>query len=185
MIASNFRRYPEAMALQRPLPFPHRLTWHTPRPGPRLLRTLRAARSHAFELAGRIHYPTKRTIPQWWRDAKRRARRLADKIKDACMVLVAEIRLAITTADTELIGFNYEQDLATQQATQAHQRRTELRRLKAQKFRPAQRVKSFLGKYGTIQSIEHNGRLRILWNDGTMNTKDPRNVEDAPIDPRN
>jgi hypothetical protein len=114
MIAANYRKHPEALALQLPLPWGHRLTWHTERPGSRLLRTLRAARSHAFQLAGRIAYPIKQAIPQWWKDQKKRARSLANAIKSACLVLIAEIRIAINTAETELLGFNYENNLAHQ-----------------------------------------------------------------------
>lgn len=82
MIAANFRRYPEALALQMPLPFGHLLRWALPRPGSRILRAIRAARAAAFKAAGRVRYPVKAVTPQWWIDAKRRARALATALRD-------------------------------------------------------------------------------------------------------
>lgn len=116
MIASNYRKHPAALALQLPLPLPRRLVWALPRPGARVLRAIRVARGRAFEAAGRIRYPVKPATPQWWKDAKRRARQLAAQVRDACMNLVAEVRVAVTTADTELIGFSYETEIAHAQA---------------------------------------------------------------------
>lgn len=82
MIANNFRRYPDAMARQLVLPFGHKLVWALPRPGSRVLRAIRAARAAAFKAAGRVRYPVKPVTPQWWIDAKRRARKLADAVRD-------------------------------------------------------------------------------------------------------
>lgn len=82
MIAKNYRRYPEALALQMPLPFGHLLRWALPRPGSRILRAIRAARAAAFKAAGRVRYPVKPVTPQWWIDAKRRARALATALRD-------------------------------------------------------------------------------------------------------
>lgn len=134
MIASNYRKHPAALALQLPLPFPRRLVWALPRPGARILRAIRVARGRAFEAAGRIRYPQKPAIPQWWKDAKRRARQLADQVRDACMNLVAEVRVAVTTADTELIGFNYEAEIAK---AEAHGNRYRVNTLKRQAARLA------------------------------------------------
>lgn len=111
MIAANYRKHPDAAALQLPLPFPHRLVWALPRPGARILRAIRVARGKAFAAAGRIAYPIKLATPQWWKDAKRKARDLANQVRDACMVLIAEVRVAVTTADTALIGFSYEREI--------------------------------------------------------------------------
>lgn len=83
MIASNYRRFPEAIALQLPLPFGHVLRWALPRPGSRVLRAIRAARGAAFKLAGRVAYPVRPTTPQWVRDAKRKARALAKLVAKA------------------------------------------------------------------------------------------------------
>lgn len=107
MIARNFIKYPQALALQFPLPWGTALTWHTERPGSRLLRKIRAARHKAFLAAGRIKQPTKTKTPAWWKQWKHKARSLAAKVRNACQVLWAEVRVAVTTADTTLIGFNY------------------------------------------------------------------------------
>jgi hypothetical protein len=117
MIASNYRKHPEALALQLPLPFPHRLVWALPRPGARILRAIRVARAKAFDAAGRIAYPVVRAVPAWWTTAKKQARQLARQVKAACLALWAEVRVALATADTELIGFNYEDELARLEAT--------------------------------------------------------------------
>jgi hypothetical protein len=110
MIASNFRKHADAMALQLPLPFGTALIWHTARPGSRVLRAIRAARSHAFKIAGRIRPVVKESTPQWFKDAKARARSLAAVVRDACLVLWAEVRVADTTPP-RLVAFNYERDL--------------------------------------------------------------------------
>lgn len=83
MIAANYRRHPDALALQLPLPFGRALIWALPRPGSRVLRAIRAARAAAFKQAGRVRYPVKASTPQWWIDAKRSARALAATIKKA------------------------------------------------------------------------------------------------------
>ena len=117
-IAKNFLKFPQAMALQRPLPLknakPLPILLPEAQPEPprpkkyqgRGFRTLlsraakvaarRAARIIAqrntrtlgamlfaakLERAGAI----KKAVPQWWKDAKRRAQALAKKIKDSCM----------------------------------------------------------------------------------------------------
>lgn len=83
MIASNYRRYPEAAALQLPLPFGNMLKWALPRPGSRVLRAIRAARAATFNAAGRIKYPESKPTPQWFRDEKKAAQSLAATIKKA------------------------------------------------------------------------------------------------------
>lgn len=90
MIAANFRKFPQALALQMPLQFPHRLTWQTTRPGNRTLRTIRAARAKAFALAGRIAYPIKQTTPEWFRQAAARAKELAASVRARCQRLFAD-----------------------------------------------------------------------------------------------
>lgn len=145
MIASNYRKHPAALALQLPLPFPRRLVWALPRPDARILRAIRVARGRAFEAAGRIRYPQKPATPQWWKDAKRRARQLADQVRNACMNLVAEVRVAVTTADTELLGFNYENEIAKAKAQNNRYRVNALKRA-AERQRVAKIVKD-----GTIQ----------------------------------
>lgn len=83
MIASNYRRYPEAAALQLPLPFGHTLKWALPRPSSRVLRAIRAARAATFKAEGRIKYPESKPTPQWYKDAKKAAQSLAATIKKA------------------------------------------------------------------------------------------------------
>lgn len=83
MIAKNFTIYPQALALQMPLPFGHTLKWNTTRPTTRLERSFRAARSAAFRLIGRTLPIVKPTTPQWFRDAKKAAQSLAATIKNA------------------------------------------------------------------------------------------------------
>ena len=87
MIASNYRKFPEALALQLVLPWGHRLVWALPRPTTRVLRAIRAARGRAFTAAGRIAYPTKRVIPAWVREAGKRARALAKIVREAQKLL--------------------------------------------------------------------------------------------------
>jgi ribosomal protein L37AE/L43A len=117
MIAKNFRRFPDAMALQRPLPFGTLLTWHTARPGSRIARTIRAARGAAFKAAGRLRAVVKAKTPTWWKEAKARARSLADAIRQACRPILAEVRVATSsTGSSTLIGFNYESEIAGEEA---------------------------------------------------------------------
>lgn len=83
MIAQNYRRFPEALALQLVLPWGHGLKWALPRPTTRLGRAIRAARSAAFAAAGRVAYPVKRTTPAWVREATLRARKLGEMVRKA------------------------------------------------------------------------------------------------------
>lgn len=87
MIAANFRKHPEAMALQMVLPFGRLLVWALPRPTTRVLRAIRAARGAAFKAAGRIAYPAKRVTPTWVREAGKRARALAKMVREAQKLL--------------------------------------------------------------------------------------------------
>lgn len=88
MIAANYRKHPEAMALQMVLPFGRLLVWALPRPTTRILRAIRAARGAAFKAAGRVAYPVRQTVPQWWKDAAAAKKRLAARVKALCMGLV-------------------------------------------------------------------------------------------------
>lgn len=87
MIAANFRKYPEAMALQLPLPFGRVLVWALSRPTTRVLRAIRAARGAAFKAAGRVKYPEKKITPSWAKEAARKARELGSKVRQSCMSL--------------------------------------------------------------------------------------------------
>lgn len=87
MIAANYRKHPEAMALQMVLPFGRALVWALDRPTTRALRAIRAARAAAFKAAGRIAYPIKPSMPDWIRTANKKARELAQAVKAACIRL--------------------------------------------------------------------------------------------------
>lgn len=88
MIAANYRKHPEAMALQMVLPFGRLLVWALPRPTTRVLRAIRAARGAAFKAAGRVAYPVKPSRPQWVRDAAKASRALGLRVRALCMGLV-------------------------------------------------------------------------------------------------
>jgi hypothetical protein len=90
MIAANFRKYPDAMALQRCLPF-GRCCWHTSRPTTRALRAVRAARAALVKVVPQIVRWVPVVVPQWVRDAKRRAVELAKGVKDALLSLVWDL----------------------------------------------------------------------------------------------
>lgn len=79
MIAANFKKYPEAMALQLVLNFGHALIWALPRPTTRILRAIRAA---AFKAAGRLAYPVAHTTPAWARTAAA-VRKLGQMVRKA------------------------------------------------------------------------------------------------------
>ena len=87
MIAANYRKHPEAMALQMVLQFGRLLVWALPRPTTRILRAIRTARGAAFKANGRISYPVKKSMPDWVRTAKKKARELAQAVKAACIAL--------------------------------------------------------------------------------------------------
>ena len=87
MIAQNYRRHPEAMALQMVLPFGRLLVWATSRPTTRVLRAIRAERGAAFKAAGRVAYPVKKSTPSWAREAARKVREIGQAIKEACRKL--------------------------------------------------------------------------------------------------
>lgn len=82
MIAANFRKYAEAMALQFPLQLT-RMVWSTSRPTTRILRAIRAARGAAFKLAGLVRYPEKRSMPAWVKVARAKARKLGQLVRKA------------------------------------------------------------------------------------------------------
>lgn len=91
------------MALQWPLALPKASAWETPRPkkyrgyGFRTLlsRAAKVAARRAAKVLNNLSFAEKleragaikKAVPQWWKDAKRRAQELAKKIKDSCMKL--------------------------------------------------------------------------------------------------
>ena len=87
MIASNYRKFPEAMALQLVLVF-GRCTWHTARPTTRLGRAVRAARAVLVKATPQLVRWVKKATPAWFKQAKRAARELAKQVRAACEVFV-------------------------------------------------------------------------------------------------
>lgn len=87
MIASNFRKYPEAMAIQLVLPF-GRPVWNGSRPSTRWGRALRAARAVLVAATPQIVAWVKVAAPQWWMDAQRAAKALAAAVRASLAVLV-------------------------------------------------------------------------------------------------
>lgn len=89
MIAKNFLKYAEAMALQMVLRF-GAPKWALPRPTTRVLREIRAARAAAFKAAGKVRYPEKAARPSWVKVATRLARALGQRVRQAQKVLQFE-----------------------------------------------------------------------------------------------
>lgn len=87
MIARNFRRFPEALALQLPLPLGKALQWALPRPTTRLLRQIRAARARLVAAQPRVQWPEPRKVPAWWRAAQAAKRAFAAGVRTACMAI--------------------------------------------------------------------------------------------------
>lgn len=80
MIAANFRKYAEAMALQMCLPF-GKPRWNGARPTTRHGRMLRATRAALIAARPQIVQWVKVPTPQWALDAARAARELARSVK--------------------------------------------------------------------------------------------------------
>lgn len=87
VIASNYRRYAEALALQLPLPFGHALIWNGSRPTTRAGRTMRAVRAAAFKLADRVRYAIAAVVPGWWKEKRARDLKLAKAVRETCLAL--------------------------------------------------------------------------------------------------
>ncbi|MBV5292538.1 MAG: hypothetical protein JZU58_09305 [Curvibacter lanceolatus] len=87
MIAANYRKHPEAMALQLVLPFSRLFRWHTSRPTTRLGRLFRALAAAAFKAKGYTQAVAKKAVPGWFSAAKAEARKLARSVKVACIAL--------------------------------------------------------------------------------------------------
>lgn len=85
-IAANFRKFPHAMALQLVLPF-GRPIWNTARPTTRRGRAFRSYIAAAIKKIGLVVWPQTKPIPQWWKDAQKRARALAREVKAECLDL--------------------------------------------------------------------------------------------------
>jgi len=82
MIAENFRKHPEAMALQLVLVF-GRCVWHTSRPTTRVGRKLRALVAAAVKAAPKVVYPEHKPTPQWAKDLGKLVRKVGQSVKAA------------------------------------------------------------------------------------------------------
>lgn len=101
MIASNYRKHPEALALQLPLAFPRLFRWHTSRPTTRAGRAMRAHNAAAFKAKGYTQAIEQKSRPAWIAAAANAARSLARAVKAACMAIQFDERerLARTYAE--------------------------------------------------------------------------------------
>jgi len=79
-IAPNYRKYPQAMALQLVLKF-GRPVWNGARPGTLHGRKMRAHVTAAMRARDWIVYPVKPAIAQWWKDAQAKAKAFAKAAK--------------------------------------------------------------------------------------------------------
>lgn len=86
MIAANFRRYAEAMALQMCLPF-GKPRWNGSRPTTRQGRFMRAVRAALVAARPQIVAWVKVATPQWFRDATKARRELAQAVKKAILAM--------------------------------------------------------------------------------------------------
>lgn len=82
MIASNYRRFPEAMALQLVLVF-GRPVWNTSRPSSRLGRALRYAQAALVKATPQLVTWHKKPAPAWYLKARRTAKELANQVRQA------------------------------------------------------------------------------------------------------
>ncbi len=87
MIASNFRKFPEAMALQMVLVF-GRCIWHTGRPTTRIGRAVRAERSRIVKETPQVVRWARKAVPDWWKAAQRSKKALAKAVRASLMPFV-------------------------------------------------------------------------------------------------
>lgn len=90
MIAANYRKFPEAMALQLVLVF-GRPVWNTTRPSTRIGRALRQGQAAIVKATPQIIQWTKTRTPEWFKAQQRRARVLAVSVRDALMCIVFDL----------------------------------------------------------------------------------------------
>lgn len=91
MIARNFIRHPEALALQLCLDLGKLVKWATAEPGCRALRAIRRARAAAIKALPRVRPDLPpmcdqwdaKPAPQWVRDRAAAARKAAKAVRDA------------------------------------------------------------------------------------------------------
>jgi hypothetical protein len=94
MIAANYRKHPEALAVQLALDFGAILRWATARPGSRVLRAIRAARTAAMKAHttvapwfGPVCIEEKKQTPRWLLVKSAAARALGKAVRLACTPL--------------------------------------------------------------------------------------------------
>lgn len=87
MIASNYRRFPEAMALQLVLVF-GRPVWNTSRPSSRIGRALRYAQAALVKATPQLVTWHKKPTPAWYLAARRAAKALANQVRQALDMFV-------------------------------------------------------------------------------------------------
>lgn len=90
MIAANYRKFPEAMALQLVLIF-GRPVWNTSRPSTRIGRALRNAQAALVKATPQLVRWVKVATPQWFRDQAKRARELAAQVRASMDSLVWDL----------------------------------------------------------------------------------------------
>lgn len=100
MIAANYRKFPQAMALQLVLVF-GRCTWHTARPTQRAARAVRAARGDLVKHTPQLVRWVKKTVPAWFKLAKRKALELSNQVREACGVFVWDLVDVTGPAESE------------------------------------------------------------------------------------
>lgn len=87
MIAANFRKFPQAAALQLVLQF-GRPVWNTSRPSTRIGRALRQAQAAEVKATPQLVAWVKTRTPEWFKKAKRLAKQLSDQVRAALCPLV-------------------------------------------------------------------------------------------------
>lgn len=103
MIAKNFRKYPEAMALQLVLVF-GRPMWNSSRPTTRVGRALRNAQAALVKATPQVVRWVKVATPQWFRDQVKRAKALAAQVRAALDSLVWDLAEAEELEDLDALG---------------------------------------------------------------------------------
>lgn len=86
MIAKNYRKNPEAMAIQMVLPF-GRPVWNTGRPTTRVGRAMRGAIAAIVKKTPQLVTWSVDPVPTWYKNMKKAARQLAKAVQAACMSL--------------------------------------------------------------------------------------------------
>lgn len=90
MIAANYRKFPEAMALQLVLVF-GRPVWNTTRPSTRIGRALRQAQAAIVKATPQLVRWVKTATPQWFREQARRAKALSAQVLASLESLVWDL----------------------------------------------------------------------------------------------